>query len=126
MGSLTAVCLVLAMILFLQSAVRVRAFQPTSSSALRMMLSNASSKKGKLLVLGGTGFLGQTICKRAVVEGYAVTSVSRRGVLPDMTPSSSIDYRKGDAREKETIASILNEGGYTGTSMMNYGCVRIC
>ena len=71
-------------------------------------------KKGKLLVLGGTGFLGQTICKRAVVEGYHVTSVSRRGVLPETPPSSTIDYRKGDARQKETITNILKEGGYTG------------
>lgn len=65
------------------------------------------------------GFLGQTICKRAVVEGYAVTSVSRRGLPPDgattaSSSSSSINYRKGDARDKETIISILHEGGYTG------------
>jgi nucleoside-diphosphate-sugar epimerase len=79
------------------------------------MMTTTDGKKGKLLVLGGTGFLGQTILKRAVLEGYSVTSVSRRGVLPN-TPSTStnIDYRKGDAREKETIVNILNEGGYTG------------
>lgn len=107
------------------------------------------NKKGKLLVLGGTGkktnavpyglklysrnlhslyslsgFLGQTILKRAVVEGYQVTSVSRRGVLPD-TPSTStnIDYRKGDAREKDTIVNILNEGGYTGMLVLFCWCV---
>lgn len=66
----------------------------------------------------GVGFLGQTVCKRAVVEGYAVTSVSRRGRLPPDAPattSTNIDYRQGDARQKETIVNILNEGGYTGT-----------
>jgi hypothetical protein len=85
-----------------------------SKSALRMQ--STDSPKKKLLVLGGTGFLGQTICKRAVVEGYAVTSVSRRGVIREnTTPSNTnIDYRKGDAREKDTVTSILNEGGYTG------------
>jgi nucleoside-diphosphate-sugar epimerase len=79
-----------------------------------------SNKKGKLLVLGGTGFLGQTICKRAVLEGYSVTSLSRRG-LPPLTDSdatvssiSTVDYRQGDARVKESIADILQEGGYTG------------
>lgn len=62
------------------------------------------------------GFLGQTILKRAVLEGYSVTSISRRGVLSDTpsTASTNIDYRKGDAREKEIIVNILNEGGYTG------------
>jgi len=64
--------------------------------------------------LSHVGFLGQTICKRAVVEGYQVTSVSRRGVLPETPSSATIDYRKGDARQKETITNILNEGGYTG------------
>lgn len=82
-----------------------------------MTMSFSGSKKGKLLVLGGTGFLGQTVCKRAVLEGYQVTSLSRRGRPTDdaeLSASSPIDYRNGDAREKETISKILNEGGYTG------------
>ncbi len=92
-----------------------------------------SSKKGKVLVLGGTGFLGQTICRRALLEGYSVTSLSRRG-LPSPNnesgtgsafsssssstrgaiTSSSIDYRRGDARQVETIRRILDEGNYVG------------
>jgi nucleoside-diphosphate-sugar epimerase len=80
--------------------------------------------------LGGTGFLGQTICRRALLEGYQVTSLSRRGVPPPTTTTSTsdsssstqqsstssvskiqptIDYRKGDAREKDTIRNILAE-----------------
>lgn len=103
----------------LQSIVKASfvAHSKVSSSAplcsLRMMTTADGTKKGKLLVLGGTGFLGQTICKRALVEGYQVTSVSRRGVLPDAS-TSQVDYRKGDARQEETIINILNEGGYTG------------
>lgn len=87
---------------------------------------SSSPVRGKILVLGGTGFLGQTICKRALAEGFQVTSLSRRGLppLPDETDeeepfgSSStpleIDYRQGDARNKASVTNILQEGGYTG------------
>jgi nucleoside-diphosphate-sugar epimerase len=92
-----------------------KAFSSTSSRTLTAM-SLSGRKKGKLLVLGGTGFLGQTVCKRALLEGYEVTSLSRRGLPPDAAVESSapVDYRTGDAREKDTIGGILNEGGYTG------------
>lgn len=75
------------------------------------------SNKGKLLVLGGTGFLGQTICKRAALEGYAVTSLSRRGLpSPERKSFGNAEYRMGDARKKESISNILDEGGYVGKS----------
>jgi nucleoside-diphosphate-sugar epimerase len=64
------------------------------------------------------GFLGQTVCKRAVLEGYEVASLSRRGLPPPSSgaPSSAanIDYRKGDARDKLAVTSILSEGGFSG------------
>ena len=44
-----------------------------------------------------------------------MTSLSRRGIVNDeSSASTNVDYRKGDAREKETVAAILNEGGYSG------------
>ena len=94
----------------------------------------STSKKKRLLVLGGTGFLGGTICNRAKLEGYHVTSLSRRGVPPfpsstpqqgqptstsRTTPSTTtvssnsginrIDYRRGDARQPDTVRKILAE-----------------
>jgi NAD dependent epimerase/dehydratase family len=86
------------------------------------------SKKGKLLVLGGTGFLGRTICKRAILEGYQVVSLSRRGYVDDgdtvdstmtttVTSKPPIDFRIGDARNKDTIRNILaedNDEEFTG------------
>ena len=81
-----------------------------------------NNEKGKILVLGGTGFLGQTICRQANAEGYFVTSISRRGFVPEksnsmasLPTSTTIDYRIGDARQKECISNILEEGGYVGT-----------
>ena len=67
--------------------------------------------KGKILVLGGSGFLGGTVARRAILEGYSVTSISRRG-KPEEDANDSIDYRIGDARTKETIETILKEGDY--------------
>ena len=91
------------------------------STCLSAITSDSSSKrKGKILVLGGTGFLGQNICKRAILEGMDVTSLSRRGLppfKPDGDVSSTldnVDYRQGDARNPDAVANILAEGGYTG------------
>jgi nucleoside-diphosphate-sugar epimerase len=91
---------------------------------------SSSSNRGKLLVLGGTGFLGQAICHRAAGVGYEVTSLSRRGLPPPTTAgttaaqsssaagsaknSVTIDYRQGDARRRDAIDGILEEGGYVG------------
>jgi len=86
-----------------------------SFSKLRMTTSEASKKK--ILVLGGTGFLGQAVCQRAIRDGYQVTSLSRRGLPsgdPESSAMSTIDYRKGDARKIEPVANILDEGGYVG------------
>ncbi len=61
--------------------------------------------------------MGQTICRRALLEGYQVTSLSRRGLPPDEASSgkgASIDFRAGDARKPNTVADILQEGGYVG------------
>lgn len=112
-------------ILYLPRLAHGFVLQPAEKSQTLRMMSADFSKKGKILVLGGTGFLGQTICKRATLEGYSVTSLSRRGLPPDASSSASsvatsassvanIEYRKGDARDKESIANILKEGGYCG------------
>eukprot|EP00555_Chaetoceros_dichaeta_P004722 CAMPEP_0198254166 /NCGR_PEP_ID=MMETSP1447-20131203/4528_1 /TAXON_ID=420782 /ORGANISM="Chaetoceros dichaeta, Strain CCMP1751" /LENGTH=358 /DNA_ID=CAMNT_0043940129 /DNA_START=142 /DNA_END=1218 /DNA_ORIENTATION=- len=81
----------------------------------------AKGGKGRILVLGGSGFLGGTVAKRAILEGYSVTSLSRRGEPPPAeSPTSStsnddgillnsIDYRIGDARDINSIRSILND-----------------
>lgn len=36
-----------------------------------------SGGKGRVIVVGGNGFVGSAVCKRALVEGYEVVSLSR-------------------------------------------------
>eukprot|EP00531_Pseudo-nitzschia_arenysensis_P002298 CAMPEP_0116147668 /NCGR_PEP_ID=MMETSP0329-20121206/17886_1 /TAXON_ID=697910 /ORGANISM="Pseudo-nitzschia arenysensis, Strain B593" /LENGTH=307 /DNA_ID=CAMNT_0003643629 /DNA_START=66 /DNA_END=989 /DNA_ORIENTATION=+ len=106
--------------IFLASVLGVSSFvlqtQPGRTNTAICMSSATSKTKGKVLVLGGTGFLGQTICRRALLEGYQVTSLSRRGLPPDEASGkgASIDFRAGDARKPDTVSNILQEGGYVG------------
>lgn len=73
-------------------------------------------KKGRILVLGGTGYLGQEVCAKAVAKGYSVVTLSRRGTPASVTKNNNmdIDYRKGDARQKEAVAKIIQEGNICG------------
>ena len=80
--------------------------QSSSTTALNM-------NKGKLLILGGTGYLGQTVCQKATDKGYTPVSLSRRG-LPTTSSLPSVEYRQGDARQKESILNVLNDGDFVG------------
>mmetsp|Transcript_33052 Transcript_33052/g.52968 ORF Transcript_33052/g.52968 Transcript_33052/m.52968 type:complete len:229 (-) Transcript_33052:69-755(-) len=76
-------------------------------------------EKGKLLVLGGTGFVGSNICVRAIEAGFRVVSVSRRGLPPDGIEQGSllskVEWRAGDLLAAPgTVRDILAEGGYVG------------
>lgn len=101
---------------FLASNQHVAPFDPSLSMSSDD--SFATTKRGKLLVLGGTGFLGQAVCKRAALDGFQVMSLSRRGRPlsgEQSSPSTAnIKYLAGDAREMTTIADILKDGSYTG------------
>jgi nucleoside-diphosphate-sugar epimerase len=74
-----------------------------------------STEKGKLLLLGGTGFVGGEILSYATSQGYKVVAVSRRGVPPDGSPANpNVDWRKGNAVDPSLVPTILSEGGFTG------------
>lgn len=67
--------------------------------------------KGKLLVLGGTGFLGNNIACRAILEGYSVTSLSRRGLTPSV----------GEALREATYSSASGARRRNGRSGIGSG-----
>ncbi|GMI13309.1 hypothetical protein TrLO_g11463 [Triparma laevis f. longispina] len=64
----------------------------------------------KLLVLGGSGYVGRQVCKEAVAKGWEVTSLSRRGENP--LPGSSLDkvsFVAGDAADMELLLRLAGE-----------------
>ncbi|KAF8238963.1 mitochondrial protein [Tricholoma matsutake] len=71
----------------------------------------------RILVIGGNGFIGSTVCKAALARGIQVTSVSSSG-LPyrtgkGHTPAwvSKVDWQKGDALEPDTFAHLFSQVG---------------
>ena len=46
-------------------------------------LSMSAQPPKKLAVLGGSGYVGREVCRRAVARGWEVTSLSRRGLNPE-------------------------------------------
>ena len=72
--------------------------------------------KGKLLVLGGTGFVGSKVCELALEAGYDVVSVSRRGTPPGgaVGALANVEWRAGDATRPETARDVLAEPGFVG------------
>eukprot|EP00667_Euglena_gracilis_P009414 EG_transcript_9571 len=65
----------------------------------------------RLLVLGGSGYLGQRICRYAVKNGYRVVSLSRRGPPPIIDDFlAEVKWRKGDATNPATVQMLIVEG----------------
>jgi nucleoside-diphosphate-sugar epimerase len=77
-----------------------------STEAIRMM----APKSTKLLVIGGNGFVGREVCKRAVQNGFTVTSLSRRGECPDPNDEflSQVNWQAGNALDKGTITKAVD------------------
>ena len=61
-----------------------------------------------ILVFGGNGFVGSSICKYALSQGLKVVAVSRSGRprIPEAW-QSEVEYIQGDAMSPQTYASIL-------------------
>lgn len=69
------------------------------------------TSRTKLLVIGGNGFVGREVCKYAVQNGFAVTSLSRRGQTPDPEDEllSQVDWHAGNALDKATVDKYVGD-----------------
>ncbi|KAK7416437.1 hypothetical protein QQX98_005254 [Neonectria punicea] len=80
----------------------------------------------KLVVCGGSGFLGSRICQFAVARGWDVTSISRSGEPRWDTVTSSaapppwahkVSWERGDILRPATYAPLLNGADFVVHSM---------
>ncbi|RUS30551.1 hypothetical protein BC938DRAFT_479254 [Jimgerdemannia flammicorona] len=82
------------------------------SFELAMASSTATTAAKKVLVVGGTGFLGLNVCRVAAMKGWEVVSLSRRGLQPSYdhgTPdwAEKVTWVSGDSLEPSTYAEHL-------------------
>lgn len=80
-----------------ESLLCLRTARGSGSTGVRMQ---AAGGKGKLLVLGGTGFVGSTVTKLALDRGYEVVSLSRRGqpaTDSSLAGQTQVKWVQGDA-----------------------------
>ncbi|KAI8384923.1 uncharacterized protein BYT42DRAFT_612588 [Radiomyces spectabilis] len=66
----------------------------------------------KLLVAGGTGFLGLSICKAAALKGWDIVSLSRKGKPTSISSQNApwadkVTWETGDALEPESYKHLL-------------------
>lgn len=74
-------------------------------------LSRLTKQKMKIVVFGGSGYVGQQIVKAAFAQGVRVTSISRTGAPPALDPSlEGVD----DTAVRWKRADIFNESQWVG------------
>eukprot|EP00977_Amphora_coffeiformis_P011368 scaffold2744_cov160-Amphora_coffeaeformis.AAC.5 len=94
-------------------------FRPTAAVVFGLILSTtlflpvlSFSPPQKVVVFGGTGYVGSQVCERLADKGYQVTAVSRRGENPRAGKSPALDrvkWVKGDATNKKDVARLVSE-----------------
>jgi hypothetical protein len=90
---------------------RVILFAILASIASGALLTTPNGKPYKLLVLGGTGFVGRTFIQAASRKlDCEITSVSRRGKLED-EKDSSVRWISGDATDGQLLTSLCEKYG---------------
>eukprot|EP00659_Diplonema_papillatum_P009156 gene9156-14199_t len=69
-----------------------------------------SDGKKTLLVLGGTGSVGSRVCRRALLEGWKVCSLTRRGAPADTGEAfGGVEWRACDATNARALLTVIRE-----------------
>lgn len=65
----------------------------------------------KVVVFGGTGYVGSQVCERLVKKGYQVTGVSRRGANPKPGNNylEQVNWVAGDALKKDDVQKFVTQ-----------------
>eukprot|EP00560_Eucampia_antarctica_P006543 CAMPEP_0197826746 /NCGR_PEP_ID=MMETSP1437-20131217/3656_1 /TAXON_ID=49252 ORGANISM="Eucampia antarctica, Strain CCMP1452" /NCGR_SAMPLE_ID=MMETSP1437 /ASSEMBLY_ACC=CAM_ASM_001096 /LENGTH=268 /DNA_ID=CAMNT_0043427315 /DNA_START=260 /DNA_END=1066 /DNA_ORIENTATION=+ len=71
----------------------------------------ASPAARKVVVFGGTGFVGSAVCERLVKKGYNVVGLSRRGTNPKPGDEylDQVKWVVGDALNKNTVKEVVKD-----------------
>jgi len=68
----------------------------------------------RILVLGGTGFVGMELCRQGLALGWEIVALSRRGPPPKTLENNlfaSVSWEKGDATQAGVIEQIIKAKG---------------
>lgn len=68
----------------------------------------------RILVLGGTGFVGMELCRQGLALGWQIVAVSRRGPPSETLENklfASVSWEKGDATQAGVIEQIIKTKG---------------
>lgn len=75
------------------------------------MLLNQLNKNNKLLIVGGTGFIGSSLAKKALIKGYKITIISKKKpIISDRL--KKIEYIDVDIRNKKILFSKLKNKSF--------------
>ena len=77
----------------------------------------------KVLVLGGSGFVGSRVCQELLRQGKAVVAVNRRGQPSSRSHpwAARVDWVRGDALEPEGWRPLLGEVGAVVSAVGGFG-----
>jgi len=75
------------------------------------MCHGCSSMNKRLLVVGGSGFIGRYVCESALKKGYFVTSLSPNEVLNNLR-EVNIEYLTGDITDLNSLKIVLKNKHY--------------
>jgi nucleoside-diphosphate-sugar epimerase len=75
------------------------------------VLAVTQSKTPRVLVLGGTGFVGGNFIDRAIKKDFKIVSLSRRGTPTGTIPSDKVTWVKGDAVDAQVLSDVYAKYG---------------